>query len=297
VLASFGLDMQASTLHVVLPVGISFYTFQTLAYTIDVFRGRIAAERSLLNFALYVAFFPQLVAGPIERATWLLPQFRRSRVVTWPKISSGAYLMAVGLFKKAVIADTVAQVADAAFASDHPTRVVALVGVYAFAVQIYADFSAYSDIARGAARCLGFDLSRNFDMPYLSATPSEFWRRWHISLSSWLRDYLYVPLGGNRRGKHRTYLNLMLTMLLGGLWHGAALTFVIWGGIHGLVLCVYRVLEAPVRGFSERLPLPAQRALRVVAVLFFFHLVCLAWLFFRADSLAHSRRSSSIAYG
>jgi D-alanyl-lipoteichoic acid acyltransferase DltB (MBOAT superfamily) len=287
-LGAFGIKTSPHVLEVVLPVGISFYTFQSLSYTIDVYRRHLPAERNPINFAAFVAFFPQLVAGPIERPHKLLPQFRRSRLVTWPKVSSGAYLIAVGLFKKVVIADTVSQVADAAFAADHPTRAVALAGIYAFAFQIYADFSAYSDIARGSARCLGFELSRNFDMPYLSATPSEFWRRWHISLSSWLRDYLYVTLGGNRRGKGRTYVNLMLTMLLGGLWHGAAFTFIVWGGIHGLVLCVYRVLEAPVRAMSERLPLVARQGLRVLAVVFFFQLVCLAWLFFRAESLSQA---------
>jgi alginate O-acetyltransferase complex protein AlgI len=287
-LGAFGIKTSPHVLQVVLPVGISFYTFQSLSYTIDVYRRHLKAELNPVNFAAFVAFFPQLVAGPIERPHKLLPQFRRTRLVTWPKVSSGAYLIAVGLFKKVVIADTVAQVADAAFASDHPTRAVALAGIYAFAFQIYADFSAYSDIARGTARCLGFELSRNFDMPYLSATPSEFWRRWHISLSSWLRDYLYVTLGGNRRGKGRTYLNLMLTMLLGGLWHGAAFTFIVWGGIHGLVLCLYRVVEEPVRAVADQLPLVARRALRVLAVVFFFQLVCLGWLFFRAESLAQA---------
>ena len=287
-LALFGIHASPHVLHVVLPVGISFYTFQSLSYTIDVYRGHLQAERNPINFAAFVAFFPQLVAGPIERPHKLLPQFRRTRLVTWPKVSSGSYLIAVGLFKKVVVADTVSQVADAAFASGHPTRAVALAGVYAFAFQIYADFSAYSDIARGVARCLGFELSRNFDMPYLSATPSEFWRRWHISLSSWLRDYLYVTLGGNRRGRARTYLNLMLTMMLGGLWHGAAFTFIVWGALHGLVLCVYRALEDPVRAFSARLPLGVRRTLRVVAVVFFFQLVCLGWLFFRAESLAQA---------
>lgn len=284
-LGGFGIKTSPHVLQVVLPVGISFYTFQSLSYTIDVYRRHLEAERNPINFAAFVSFFPQLVAGPIERPHKLLPQFRRTRHVTWPKVSSGAYLIAVGLFKKVVIADTVAQVADAAFASAHPTRAIAAAGIYAFAFQIYADFSAYSDIARGTARCLGFELSRNFDMPYLSATPSEFWRRWHISLSSWLRDYLYVTLGGNRRGKGRTYVNLMLTMLLGGLWHGAAFTFIVWGAIHGFVLCVYRVLEAPIRAFAERLPLAVQRGLRVLAIVFFFQLVCLAWLFFRAESL------------
>jgi alginate O-acetyltransferase complex protein AlgI len=285
---SVGVDVDAHVLRVVLPVGISFYTFQSLSYTLDVYRGKLRAEKSLLNFATFVAFFPQLVAGPIERPERLLPQFRHARPVTWPKLSTGTYLIAVGLFKKVVIADTVSKVADAAFALEHPSRVQVLLGVYAFAFQIYADFSAYSDIARGTARCLGFELSRNFDMPYFAATPSEFWRRWHISLSTWLRDYLYISLGGNRGGRIRTYLNLMLTMLLGGLWHGAAWTFVVWGGIHGAILCSYRLVEDRARAFVERRAPVVRALLRVVAVVFFFQLVCLAWLFFRADSLAQA---------
>jgi alginate O-acetyltransferase complex protein AlgI len=285
---TLGVEMSPHVLNIVLPVGISFYTFQSLSYTLEVYRRHLRAEPSLLNFAAFVAFFPQLVAGPIERPNHLLPQFRHVRPVTWSKVSSGAYLIAVGLFKKVVIADNVARVADAAFALHAPTRVQALVGAYAFAFQIYADFSAYSDIARGTARSLGFELSRNFDMPYFSATPSEFWRRWHISLSTWLRDYLYVPLGGNRRGPARTYVNLMLTMLLGGLWHGAAWTFVAWGAFHGLILCVYRPLEGPVRAWAHKLPFGARGALHGVAVLFFFHLVCVSWIFFRADGLGQA---------
>jgi D-alanyl-lipoteichoic acid acyltransferase DltB (MBOAT superfamily) len=283
---SMGLHVDPHVLRVVLPVGISFYTFQSLSYTLDVYRGTLRAEKNLLNFAAFVAFFPQLVAGPIERPQRLLPQFRHARPVTWPKVSSGAYLIFVGLFKKVVIADTVAKVANAAFALDDPSRLQVIAGVYAFAFQIYADFSAYSDIARGASRCLGFELSRNFDTPYFAATPSEFWRRWHISLSTWLRDYLYISLGGNRKGPVRTYVNLMLTMLLGGLWHGAAWTFVFWGGFHGAVLCAYRLVEDRVRSFAERRALWQRHALRIVAVVFFFHLICCSWVFFRADSMA-----------
>ncbi len=287
-LGRFGIRADLHVLNVVLPVGIIFYTFQSLSYTIDVYRGVLRPERNPLNFATVVAFCPQLVAGPIERPHRLLPQFRHLRPITWPKVSSGSYLMAVGLFKKVVIAETVAKVADAAFDLNKPTGVQVAVGIYAFAFQIYADFSAYSDIARGAARCLGFELSRNFDMPYFSATPSEFWRRWHISLSTWLRDYLYISLGGNRGGTLKTYRNLMLTMLLGGLWHGAAWTFVVWGGIHGLVLCIYRAVEDPVRRFATRFPAAVQGALRVVAVVFFFQIVCLAWLFFRANDFSQA---------
>jgi alginate O-acetyltransferase complex protein AlgI len=284
-----GLGVEPRVLHIVLPVGISFYTFQSLSYTLDVYRGTLRAERRLLNFAVFVAFFPQLVAGPIERPHRLLPQFRHLRQVTWPKVSMGAYLIALGLFKKVVIADTVAEVANRAFALDDPTRLEVVLGAYAFAFQIYADFSAYSDIARGTARCLGFELSRNFDMPYLSATPSEFWRRWHISLSTWLRDYVYISLGGNRFTKARTYRNLFLTMVVGGLWHGAAWTFVAWGAFHGAILCAYRPFEGSVRAWAEPLPLWLRRGLYSVAVVAFFQLVCVSWIFFRADDMTQVR--------
>jgi D-alanyl-lipoteichoic acid acyltransferase DltB (MBOAT superfamily) len=281
---SFGFDAEPFLLEVILPVGISFYTFQTLSYTIDVYRGRIRAEPSLLNFAVFVAFFPQLVAGPIERARDLLPQFARTRLITAHRIESGAFLIGTGLFKKVVIADNVATIADASFALAKPDALQVLVGVYAFAIQIYCDFSGYTDIARGSARWLGFELSRNFDLPYFATNPSDFWRRWHISLSSWLRDYLYVPLGGNRTGPLRTYVNLMLTMLLGGLWHGAAWTFVAWGAFHGALLCLYRSLGPLVtkrldfQGFTQKL-------WHAGNVVFFFHLVCVSWLLFRADSM------------
>ncbi|HKY38248.1 MAG TPA: MBOAT family O-acyltransferase [Polyangiaceae bacterium] len=285
---ALGVEVRPLTLQVILPVGISFYTFQSLAYTIDVYRGTLKAEKNPLRFAAFVAFFPQLVAGPIERPRLLIPQFLHMRHVTWERVSTGSFLMGVGLFKKVVIADTAARVADAAFALQQPTGLQVLLGVYAFAFQIYADFSGYSDIARGAARCLGFELSRNFNMPYFSASPSEFWTRWHISLSSWLRDYLYIPLGGNRKGRGRTYLNLMLTMLLGGLWHGAAWTYILWGALHGLVLCLYRAVQVPVERWAERQAALVRRALRVLAVVGFFHLVCVSWLFFRAKSAAQA---------
>jgi D-alanyl-lipoteichoic acid acyltransferase DltB (MBOAT superfamily) len=285
---ALGVEVRPLTLEVALPVGISFYTFQSLAYTIDIYRGTIKPEKRFLHFAAFVAFFPQLVAGPIERPGSLLPQFRHLRHVTWERVSSGSFLIAVGLFKKVVIADTVARVADAAFTLKQPTGLQVLLGVYAFAFQIYSDFSGYSDIARGTARCMGFELSRNFNMPYFSASPSEFWTRWHISLSRWLRDYLYISLGGNRRGKARTYVNLMLTMLLGGLWHGAAWTYVLWGAFHGAVLCVYRAVQEPIVSWTSRRPLPLQRVLYVVAVVGFFHLVCISWLFFRAASASQA---------
>lgn len=284
-LSGMGFSAHPRTLDLILPVGISFYTFQTLSYTIDVYRGRITTERSLLNFAVYVAFFPQLVAGPIERAGRLLPQISTPRKITWPDLYSGFYLICWGLFKKVVLADNVATVADRVFAETSITGLATLLGVYAFAVQIYCDFSGYTDVARGAARCMGFDLMLNFNLPYLATNPSDFWRRWHISLSTWLRDYLYIPLGGNKKGPRRTYLCLMLTMVLGGLWHGAAWTFVLWGFYHGALLCIHRMLRpwlSRVTQFKNRFVIALWFCIRVFV---FFHLVCLGWLFFRADSL------------
>jgi alginate O-acetyltransferase complex protein AlgI len=285
--ARLGVSLHAPMLHVVLPVGVSFYTFQSLSYTIDVYRGRMAPEESLLTFATFVAFFPQLVAGPIERAAHLVPEFRLPTRIEPRDLDEGVFLIASGVFKKVVIADNVSVIADAAFALNSPSGLQALVGAYAFAVQIYCDFSGYTDIARGSARCLGFHLMQNFDLPYFAGSPTEFWRRWHISLSTWLRDYLYVSLGGNRGGTVRTYRNLMLTMLLGGLWHGAAFTFVVWGAFHGALLCLHRAL----RGLLDRIR-PRGRfssALYSTACAFVvFHLVTLGWIYFRAKSLGQA---------
>lgn len=238
----FGLAPDTPTLKVILPVGISFYTFQTLAYTIDVYRRKKEPEQNLLDFAVYVAFFPQLVAGPIERAQRLLPQIKTPRTsINYEQIRSGLFLILLGLVRKVVIADSLAPIVNEAFrTADSAGAVTLMVGIVAFALQIYGDFAGYSDIARGSSRLLGIELMENFNQPYLSRNITHFWRTWHISLSTWLRDYLYIPLGGNRKGVSKTYRNLMLTMLLGGLWHGAAWTFVVWGGLHGLYLVVHR---------------------------------------------------------
>ena len=237
-LNSFGFQSSTPFFNIVLPVGISFYTFQTMSYTIDVYRRKLPATRNFFDFALFVSFFPQLVAGPIERATKLLPQVLQPRKFSQSNFVEGFYLIILGLFKKVVIADNMAPIVNYIFSRDVSTLSGAevLVGVYAFAFQIYGDFAGYTDIARGVAKWLGFDLMLNFRMPYFATSPSDFWQRWHISLSSWLRDYLYIPLGGNRQGTLLTYRNLMLTMVLGGLWHGAAWTFVAWGFFHGLIL-------------------------------------------------------------
>lgn len=272
-------------LGVILPAGISFYTFQAMSYTIDVYRGDAEATEDLGSFALFICFFPHLVAGPIMRAHTLLPQVLGLRPSRRDAMEEGLYLVMIGLFKKLVIADNVATIANAVFfrfrdgRSYGMTGADVMVGVYAFAFQIWADFSGYSAIARGVSKWLGYELVVNFDQPYLATSPSDFWRRWHISLSTWLRDYLYIPLGGNRRGTAATYRNLMLTMLLGGLWHGAAWTFVAWGLYHGLILCAFRAL-----GVSDRFPPSLAGRMRYLSrVVLMFHLTCLGWLLFRSD--------------
>jgi alginate O-acetyltransferase complex protein AlgI len=281
-MASLGIDLPEPVLEIVLPVGISFYTFHGISYTFDVFRRHIEPARDLLSFAVFVAFFPQLVAGPIGRAHLQLPQFERPRHrPRGPEVTRALELILLGLFKKVALADVVAPIANQAFAGAGTRGAVDLaVGVYAFAVQIYADFSGYTDIARGSARLLGVELPVNFRQPYLASDITEFWRRWHISLSTWLRDYLYVPLGGNRGGRARTYRNLMLTMLIGGLWHGAAWTFVAWGGLHGAMLVLHRAREgrgAATTGWRH-----------AVAVLGTFHAVCLGWVLFRSESFSQA---------
>jgi len=279
-LETVGLHANLPTLRVILPVGISFYTFQTLGYTIDVYRGRAAAERNLLTFATYVAYFPQLVAGPIERATQLLPQLSRERFIDQERLATGAQLILIGLTRKVAIADPLAGVVDRVFANPGVWGSAdLLLGVAAFAVQIYCDFAGYSDIARGTSRMLGIELMENFDHPYFSSDITTFWRRWHISLSTWLRDYLYIPLGGNRGSRLFTYRNIMLTMLLGGLWHGAAWTFVVWGGIHGVALVVHKqfIAARPARH-------TATRAGRVLGWTVCTTVVLFAWIFFRAQT-------------
>ena len=282
-LAALGVATDARRLGIVLPVGISFYTFQTLSYTVDVYRGQLPPRRSLLDFALYVAFFPQLVAGPIERATRLLPQLELPRRASADQRVQGSWLILWGLFKKVVIADTCASWVDAVYDAPAPVGSEVLLATYAFAYQIYCDFSGYSDIARGLGKLLGIELMRNFERPYLARSPSDLWHRWHVSLSTWLRDYLYIPLGGSWRGTLLTYRNLMLTMLLGGLWHGAAWNFVLWGGFHGALLA----LERRWRG-SAAPPRPGW--VHALAVVGTFHLTCFGWLLFRATSLAHIGR-------
>ena len=278
-LAAIGLPVAMPVLKILLPVGISFYTFQTLSYTIDVYRRQMAPVTNFIDFALFVSFFPQLVAGPIERATRFMPQIVNPRRIDFDMLARGCTLVLYGYFLKLVVADNCAIVANEVFQqSGTIPRGMAWMGTYAFAFQIFGDFAGYTCIARGIAAFLGFDLSLNFRAPYLAASPSDFWRRWHISLSQWLRDYLYLPLGGSRGGVGKTVRNLFITMLLGGLWHGAAWTFVVWGAYHGLLLGIYRVID--------RIPFLDRPLLtRVLMRLVFFHLVCLGWIVFRADSL------------
>lgn len=275
--ATVGWHVDFVTLRVLLPIGISFYTFVTMSYVIDVYRREIQPTRNLVDFAVFVAYFPHLVAGPILRATWLLPQIAARRTITSVQIRDGLWLIAWGFFQKIFVADNLAPLASRIFApAAHDVGVNVLLGAYAFAFQIYGDFAGYSNIARGTSKLMGIELIENFRFPYLVRTPREFWRHWHISLSTWLRDYLYVPLGGNRGSASQTRRNLMVTMILGGLWHGAAWTFVLWGVYQGVLLIVYRSVE-PSRWF--------QRTPRLLTWLLMFHLTCVGWLIFRAPSL------------
>ncbi|MDY0171048.1 MAG: MBOAT family O-acyltransferase [Thermoguttaceae bacterium] len=282
-----GFSASLPSLQIILPVGISFYTFQTMSYTIDVYRRQIEPTRDLEAFALYVAFFPQLVAGPIERSTHLMPQVLKPRRLKPGDFTEGLYLVAIGMFKKVVIADNMAEIVNAVFQSpvSELSGLDCLVGVYAFAFQIYGDFSGYSAIARGVAKWLGFDIMVNFNLPYFAQSPREFWHRWHISLSTWLRDYLYIPLGGSRNGTVTTYRNLMLTMLLGGLWHGAGWTFICWGLFHGVLLCADRAFGLT-PSTADRRSGPWWCSILNVAIT--FHLVCLGWLLFRAESIGQA---------
>jgi D-alanyl-lipoteichoic acid acyltransferase DltB (MBOAT superfamily) len=281
------LPLAAPTLALALPVGVSFYTFQSVAYIVDVYQGKLAAEQNLGRFALFVAFWPQLVAGPIERGTQMLPQLRQPHHFDYGRVASGLRLMAWGMFKKVVIADRLALLANPVF--DHPQRFAGLpllLAVAAFTVQIYADFSGYTDLARGAARVLGYHLVLNFRQPYLAASVGDFWRRWHMSLSGWFRDYVYIPLGGSRAGAARTQLNVLIVFFLSGLWHGASWTFVLWGALHGFYL-VAESLTAPARAALGRwLGLPARpRLQQALGTAFTVALVAYAWIFFRANTL------------
>ena len=274
---SLGLQSFVS-LRIILPVGISFYTFQALSYVIDVHRGKIKAERDFVRLALYISFFPQLVAGPIVRASDFLPQlYDHSRKLTASNFCAGIQIMAMGFFKKVVLADHLSVFVDDVFGVPVAFHWSAIIlAVMSYSLQIYFDFSGYSDIATGCAKCLGYDFAVNFNLPYISRSVTEFWRRWHISLSGWLKDYLYIPLGGNRRGKSRQLINLMITMLLGGLWHGANWTFVFWGGLNGLALCVEKIFPSRRNATGVFI-----NVLKIIAV---FSFISFTWIFFRAEN-------------
>jgi alginate O-acetyltransferase complex protein AlgI len=283
---AIGWQLSPWTLDVILPVGISFYTFQALSYTIDVYRGQLHATTSFADFLLGVLYFPHLVAGPIQRASNLLAQVNTPRRVTRQHWIDGLHLIFWGFFKKVFIADNLAPLVDQIFKNDAPPGGAVWLATYAFAIQIYCDFSGYTDIARGVAKLMGFEFVLNFNLPYLATSPQEFWTRWHISLSSWLRDYLYIPLGGNRGGPWKTNRNLLLTMVIGGFWHGAAWNFILWGAYHGLLLVTHRLTGPWVdRMLRWTGPSTAGRGLswglRWVVML---HLTCYGWLLFRAHS-------------
>ena len=286
-LAAVHFDLPISALHVVLPVGISFYTFQELSYTLEVYKGKLEARRDFLDFATFVCFFPQLVAGPIERAAHLLPQVEQPRTFSWPLARDAMFMILWGYFKKLVVADNAGVIANKVFALTEPGFFMLWAGVFAFGIQIYADFSAYSDIARGTARWLGFDLMRNFNHPYLATGPTDFWRRWHISLSSWFRDYVYIPLGGSRAGRLIEYRNILATFLLSGFWHGASWNYVLWGAYHGVLLVVSRMI-AP-----HRVHDPAARrrrfsaALTPIRIVGMLVLTNVGWLFFRETDASY----------
>jgi alginate O-acetyltransferase complex protein AlgI len=278
-LRALGVSVNPLHLNIILPAAISFYIFESICYVIEIHRRRLPSTTALRHYALFLAYFPKLVAGPIERPAVLIPQIQQPRQITHDGLTRGAFLILLGLFKKIVVADGLAPTVDSVFSSaTTPTPVEIIIAVYAFALQIYCDFSGYTDIARGVSKLFGIELSQNFRFPYFSANPSEFWRRWHMSLSSWLRDYLYIPLGGNRLGAVRTQVNLMATMLLGGLWHGAAWNFILWGAYQGGLLVINGLMRPRTRN--------GWRALlaRVLATVVFFQFACYGWLLFRARS-------------
>ena len=289
-LAPLGIELGFVALNIILPLGISFHTFQSIGRTVDTWRGKLEPSTSLIEFAAFLSYFPQILAGPIERANHMLPQFRTVLPISADMLRSGAMLFLWGLFKKIVIADNMAIIANPIFDDPHTHSSGALiVAALAFTVQIYGDFSGYTDMARGLARLMGFELRLNFNLPYFARSPSEFWQRWHISLSQWLRDYLYISLGGNRQGPAKTYRNLMLTMLLGGLWHGAAWTFVFWGFLHGAIQVVYRAL-----GLDDRIAAANEKggvtalATNLIAWAALMPIIVLTWIYFRAETMAQA---------
>ena len=276
---AFGIE-NLGTLNIILPVGISFYTFQSMSYTIDVIRKDIKSE-NFLKVALYVAFFPQLVAGPVVKASEFIPQLDEGRRITKENVIKGVQIFVFGLFKKVVFADHLSVFVDDVFSKPEAFHSFSVIlAVISYSIQIYFDFSGYSDMAVGCAKCIGYDFSRNFNMPYISKNPSEFWKRWHISLSTWLQQYLYISLGGNRKGAARTYVNLLITMVLGGLWHGASWNFVLWGTFHGLLLCVHKIFR------KIRKNKQGNAFSNMLSIIGTYIMVCLGWVLFRAEDFS-----------
>ncbi|NMM47236.1 MBOAT family O-acyltransferase [Marinigracilibium pacificum] len=284
----FNIDYDVPVLQVLLPVGISFYTFQTMSYTIDVYRKQQEAEKNIFTFALYVSYFPQLVAGPIERPRQLLPQLKQDAKFDYNRVTSGLRLMAWGFFKKLVVADRAAMIVNEIYNNpDEFKGWYVIVASVLFAYQIYCDFSGYSDIAIGTARIMGVELMKNFERPYFSKSISEFWKRWHISLSTWFRDYVYIPLGGNRTSRPKWYMNLFITFLVSGLWHGANWTFVVWGALHGFYLIFAIVYEKPKAKINQIIGLDkVPRLYGKIQLLTTFILVLIGWVFFRANNIS-----------
>ncbi len=288
-LGNLGFNVNIGILNVILPIGVSFYTFEAMSYIMDIYRNELKPAKNYWDYVLFVTYFPHLIAGPIMRAKDFLPQIENPRKLSMGQFYEGCHLILWGLFQKIFVADNLARIADPVFSSAPPyDGIRVLIAVYAFAFQIYCDFAGYSNIARGLGKCMGFDIMVNFNLPYFATNPKEFWQRWHISLSRWLRNYLYIPLGGNKSGTIMTYRNLALTMVIGGLWHGAAWTFVAWGIYQGLLLVVHRLCEP----FLKKIPTPRNPVIQniwfAVRVFFFFNLVCIGWLLFRAQSLTQA---------
>jgi D-alanyl-lipoteichoic acid acyltransferase DltB (MBOAT superfamily) len=297
-LLALGLHTSPPVLRVLLPVGISFYTFQAMSYTIDVYRGELRARRSLTDIAVFISFFPHLVAGPIQRASFLLPQVERRRRFSIDAARTGLLKICWGFFKKLVIADNVGVIANKVFVLSDPSFPILWAGVFAFAVQIYADFSAYTDIARGVSRWLGFELTENFNHPYLAHSPADFWRRWNISLSTWFRDYVYVPLGGSREGEWRWARNVMATFLLSGLWHGASWNYVLWGLYHGSLLVITRagrILRGGTQAEARRTTGWTRLIVRGGQVAGMFVLTNIGWLLFRETELSAIGRDLALS--
>jgi len=291
ILALFDFENNLPTLNIILPVGISFYTFQAMSYTIDVYRNKLEPEKSLLIFSTYIAFFPQLVAGPIIRATCFIPQINAKKLITSDRIINGIYMVVWGFFLKLVIADSLAMVVDIRFENpDVHNALSVLIGVIFYSFQIYGDFAGYSLIAIGIAHILGFNFPDNFDRPYFAKNISEFWQRWHISFSSWLRDYIYISFGGNRSGKVLMYRNILITMLLCGLWHGAGWNFIMWGAINGLFIITHRLFSNCFNKIKFPTPTTAfiQNIIVITKILFTFSCVCLGWIFFRSTDFYES---------